>query len=74
MKLKTGILKVRVKTGAPKTQILGWEHDVLKIAVNARPEKGRANAEIVKFFKRELKKDVKIVKGLKSKNKVLSVR
>lgn len=73
MDIKKGILKVKVKTGAAKNGVLGWDKDVLRIAVKAQPEKGKANIEIIKFFKKKFDKNVKIVKGLKSKDKVLKV-
>ena len=73
MDIKPGILKIRVRTGAPKTQVIGWEEDVLRIAVKAQPEKGKANMEIVKFFKKEFNREVKIVKGLKSRDKLISI-
>jgi uncharacterized protein (TIGR00251 family) len=73
MDIRQGIVKVRVKTGAPKTEVVGWDNDVLRIAVKARPEKGKANAEIIKLFKKEFKKDVEIVKGLKSRDKLLRI-
>ena len=73
MDIKPGILKIRVKTGAQKTQLLGWEGDVLRIAVKAQPKKGKANMEIVKLFKKEFNKEVKIVKGLKSRDKLIDI-
>ena len=53
MEIKKGVLKLKVRTGAARTEILGWDKDTLRISVNAQPEKGKANLEIVKFFKRE---------------------
>lgn len=73
MDIKPGMLKIRVKTGAPRTEILGLEGDILRISVKARPEKGKANAEIIKFFKKKFKKDVEIVKGLKSRDKLIKI-
>ena len=38
-----------------------------------RPEKGKANTEIVKFLSKKLKKQVRIKSGLKSKLKTIEV-
>lgn len=41
--------------------------------VKALPEKGKANLEIIKFFSKEYKKDVRIVSGKTSKVKLVRV-
>lgn len=66
-------LKIVVKTNAPKTNIVGFdrEKNALKVNVHAQPEKGKANAEIIKYFSKLTKKKVEIVSGLKSKTKLL---
>ena len=68
-----GRLKIIVKPNSKKTEIKGWDKDkeALKVDVKAEPEKGKANKEIIKFFTKLMKKDVKITHGLVSKQKVL---
>jgi uncharacterized protein (TIGR00251 family) len=68
-----GRLKISVKTNAPKTRITDYdkENKTIKLDVHAHPEKGKANAEIIKFFSRLAKKKVRIISGLASKKKVL---
>ncbi len=64
-------IEIVVKTNMPKTKIISEKDGILKIDVKALPEHGKANLEIVKFFSKLSKKEVKIVKGLTSKKKVL---
>jgi uncharacterized protein (TIGR00251 family) len=76
-------LKVVVKPNASKTEVLSIgdgeescgcdEIGVVRIAVKAIPDKNKANIELVKFLSKLLKKKVKIISGLKSRNKVLEV-
>lgn len=70
-----GKLKIVVKTNAPKTKITEFDktRNALKLDVHALPKKGKANAEIIKFFSRKLKKKVVIVSGLTSKTKLLKL-
>ena len=65
---------ITVKTNSPKTLLKGFDKDknVYIVAVKAQPEKGKANAEIIKFFSKLLKKKVKIISGLTSKRKTIS--
>ena len=52
-----GKLSITVKTNSPKTKITGYDSSkkALKVNVHAQPEKGKANAEIIKFFAKLLK-------------------
>ena len=60
------------RTGCKKTEIISESEDVFYVNVKGVPENGKANFEIVKFFTRKYKSPVKIIKGLKSKKKVIS--
>jgi len=64
-----------VKTNTPKTELLQYnkEKKAYLMNVKALPLKGLANKEIIKFFKKQYKKDVRIIKGKTSKTKVLKV-
>jgi uncharacterized protein (TIGR00251 family) len=61
------------RTGCNKTEILCEKDNILEMNVKGKPEAGEANLEIVKFFTRKFKSSVEIVKGFKSKRKVLIV-
>ena len=64
---------ILVKTGAPKTAVLGYDEarDAIKIAVAAQPENNKANVELIKFLQKKLKKECEIVSGKASKKKVV---
>lgn len=64
-------LRIKVIPNSAKTEISKWDGENLKIKIKASPEKGKANSELVKFFKKEYKKDIKIVKGANSRNKLI---
>ena len=71
--INQGSLKIIVRAKAPKTEIIGWDDEkkALKVNVHAEPEKGKANAEIIKFFSNLTKKHVEIISGKTSKQKLL---
>ncbi|RME78073.1 hypothetical protein D6774_02350 [Candidatus Woesearchaeota archaeon] len=59
------------KPNQPKTRIIEVTPDGYKIALKASPEKGEANEELLKFLKKEFKKDFKIISGRTSKKKIV---
>ena len=73
--IKNNTLKILVKANSSKTEIKGYDANrkALRVNVKALPEKGKANAEIVKFFSKMLKKRIKISSGLSSREKTLRV-
>jgi len=75
MEIKEKIFKIIVKPNASKNEVLGYD-DVRKaylVSIKAKPEQNKANIEIIKFFSKVLKKKVKIIKGLKGKEKTIKV-
>jgi uncharacterized protein (TIGR00251 family) len=48
------LLTVKVSPGAPKTAIKRYENGILYVAVAAAPEKGEANAALIRFLAKEL--------------------
>ncbi len=52
------------------------EGEPLKVRITARPEKGKANKEVIKVLAEHFKvpaSGIRIVSGLKSRNKVIEV-
>ncbi|MBW2984516.1 DUF167 domain-containing protein [Candidatus Woesearchaeota archaeon] len=67
--------KIIVKPNSSKNKIVGFdkEKQAYRIEIKAKPEANKANVEIVKFFTKLTKNKVKIVKGLRSKEKILKI-
>jgi uncharacterized protein len=68
-------LKIIVKPNSPKTEIIKYdtERKALIVNIHAKPEDNKANLEIIKFFRKLLKKKVSIKTGLKNKEKILLI-
>lgn len=70
-------LLVRAIPGAQRTQVMEWLDDNhVKIRLNAAPEKGKANAELITFVAKRLgipKSHVTVLKGTTSRNKTLGL-
>ena len=49
------ILPVKVVPRASKNAIVGWENEELKVRLNAVPEKGEANEELIAFLAKSWK-------------------
>ena len=75
MEIKEPVFKVIVKTRANKNELVGFDKvkDAYMLNVKAVAEKGEANKEIIKFLSKLLKKQVRIVRGFKSKEKLIEV-
>ena len=75
MQIKESKFKVIVKTKANKNELLGFDREkqAYKLNIKAAPEKGKANKEITKFLSKLFKKQVRIVSGLKSKEKIIEI-
>lgn len=64
--------KVIVKPRSSKNEFyLDKEKNVYVARIKATAEKGKANKELIKFLGKELNKRVEIVKGLKSREKII---
>lgn len=68
-------IDIAVRTNCKKTKITEYdkEKDTFKMDVSAEPEKGKANQEIIRFFTRMTKKEVKMTKGMKSRKKTIKI-
>ena len=73
--IKSGKLKIIVKTNAKKTQLLGWDKSkkALKVSIAAPAQDNKANLALVKFFSKLTGNKVRIASGIKSKEKVLLI-
>jgi len=73
--IKEGKLIIVVRPNSNKNKIIGYNKTkkALKVNIAAPPDKDKANKEIIKFFSKLLKKKIAIVKGSKSRDKVLQI-
>ena len=65
--------KVIVKTNAAENKLLGFDDSrgAYRVEIAARPEKGQANAELIKFMSKRLGRKVSISSGKRSTVKIL---
>jgi len=64
---------IKVKPNTKKTEITKVKDNIIHLNVKAPAEANKANIDVIKFFTKLLKKKVKIVKGLTSREKVLKI-
>lgn len=72
---QTNSFSIIVRANAPETKIVKWDADkqAFRVDVAAPPEDNKANIELVKFFTRLLKKNVRIIRGAASKKKIIHI-
>jgi uncharacterized protein (TIGR00251 family) len=69
-------LNVRVKPGAREDAVLGVRAGELLVSVRARPEKGKANEEVIRLLSRQLcvsRAEVVLKRGGASPRKVFTL-
>jgi uncharacterized protein (TIGR00251 family) len=69
-------VKIKVITNAPKAEVILIAPDQLKVKLVHRPEKGKANRELVELLADHFgvsKSRVTIVRGEKSRNKIVEI-
>ncbi len=67
-------LKVKVEPRSSKSEIIGPYGDGIKVKLTSPPVEGKANKELIDLLSKELKirkKDIEIISGQSSKNKVV---
>lgn len=63
------VVNIKVKAGAPRTEIKEAKEEVWKADIKAQPEKGKANQELIRLLASTFgvdKKNVKIITGKSS--------
>ncbi|MFH1218546.1 MAG: DUF167 domain-containing protein [Candidatus Peregrinibacteria bacterium] len=75
---KSGYLQVKVIPKSPKNEIIEILADnTVKIRIKAPPEKGRANAELLKFLSKELNlplQNLSIISGKTEQRKLIKIK
>lgn len=70
-------LPIKAVPGSSRTGVAGWLGDTLKVRVAAAPERGKANAALVRVVAEALglrREDVQLVSGHTSARKVMEIR
>jgi uncharacterized protein (TIGR00251 family) len=71
-----GRIRLRVKPGGREDRVLGELGGALKVEVTAPPERGKANAAVVRLVSAQLgvgRSQVTVVSGAGSQNKVVEI-
>ena len=68
------IIEVKVKPNSKEQEIIKTGENEYKISLKEKAEDKKANIELLKLLKRYFGKEVRIVKGLKSRNKIVEVK
>ncbi len=66
-------IKIKVKPGSGKQEIVKTGDEYLVYLKN-RAEDGKANLELLKLLKKYFGKNINIIKGLKSRNKIIELK
>ena len=66
-------ITIRVRPNAKKTSIVDIRDNIVFLDVASPPENNKANVEIIKFISKQLKKQVRFLRGTTSKTKVLKI-
>jgi hypothetical protein len=69
-------LAVKVTPNAPRTEVVGWLDDGLKIKVHAPPVEGRANEVLCAFLAETLglpRRSVSVLRGETSRQKIIHI-
>lgn len=66
-------IRVKVKTGSKKQEILKTEEGY-RVCLKEKAENNKANLELLGLLKRYFGKEVRIARGLKSRNKVVEIK
>jgi len=75
--MKSENIKFLVRPNSSENSIVGIYDDKIKIKINAPPEKGKANKELIDFLSTKLgipKQDIEIVRGQFSNIKEIRIK
>ena len=73
--IKQGVIKVILKPNSSKNKIKEFdsERGAYKIDIKAPAQENKANLELIKFLSKSLNKKIKILSGLKSREKLIKI-
>lgn len=73
---KSCTLAIKAIPNAPRSEVVGWLGDALKIKVHAPPVEGRANEALCEFLAEELalpRRAVTVLRGDTSRQKLIRI-
>ena len=65
--------EVIVKTNQPETKILKEDSNTITVALKSKPLDGKANKELINFLSKRYKAEIKILRGIKNKKKLIKL-
>ncbi len=68
------IIKIKVRPNSKTQDIEKIGESEYKVSLKEKAEDNKANIELLKLLKKQFGKEAKIIKGLKSKNKIVKVQ
>ena len=66
------LITLKVKPNSNKNEIIE-RGAVWKVNIKSPPQDNKANIELIRFLRKELKKEVRLIRGFKSKEKVVEI-
>jgi hypothetical protein len=66
-------VNISVKTNSKENKVEKMDNSKYKVFLKSLPIENKANKELIKTLKKYFKSDVKILKGLTSKNKLVEI-
>jgi len=67
------IINVKVHASSGREEIIKIDNENYKVYLKKPAESGKANIELIKLLKKYFLKNIKIIKGLKNRNKIVMV-
>jgi uncharacterized protein (TIGR00251 family) len=68
------IIDVKVKPESGKQEIENVDGSNYKISLKSKPEDNKANIELIKLLKKHFGSNIKIIKGLRNRNKIVEIK
>ncbi|UCD03786.1 MAG: DUF167 domain-containing protein [Candidatus Woesearchaeota archaeon] len=65
--------EVIVKVNQPKTKILKEDSKTITVALKSKPLEGRANKELINFLSKKYSSEIKILRGIKNRKKLVKL-
>jgi uncharacterized protein (TIGR00251 family) len=74
IKKKKMIIKIKVYPKSGRQEIIKMDNENYKVYLKEPAEDNKANMELIKVLKKHFLKNIKIIKGIKSRNKIIKIQ